>query len=89
MKKALTQAEVQALFETEAILLGAGDGVPLYRVIELFGERAASFAYNAHGAASNGFGIGDYNLPYLTRIGFKRAAAYHNVEELRKGLESA
>lgn len=86
MKKALTQTEVMALFETEAILLGSGNGVPLYRVAELFGNRAADFAFQVHGA-SNAFGIGDYNLPYLNNIGFRLAASYRNVEEIRKELE--
>lgn len=43
-------------------------------------------AFQVHGA-SNAFGIGDYNLPYLNNIGFRLAASYRNVEEIRKELE--
>lgn len=86
MNKRLNKAQTQELFEIESILIGRDNAVPLYRVKELFGDRAAEFAYQTDGA-SNCFGIGDYNLPYLNYKGFQLAASFNNVKNIRKDLD--
>lgn len=87
MGKALSKAEVKELFDSESILISHKDAVPLYRVKELFGEKAADFAYQA-GKTGSFFGIGDYDLPYLNYSGFQLAASFYNVEKLRNDLEA-
>ena len=80
----MNAAQVRALFEREAVLLGSRDGVPLYRVVELFGKRAAAFVEATRGDTriGNTYGIGDFQLPYVTYCGFVQAASYANVEEI-------
>ena len=82
----LTTQEVYGLFERNAIALGSCDGVPFYKSVELFGLNAAIYAASNtnRGRWSNIFGIGDFQLRYLTRAGFCQAAAYANVEEISK-----
>lgn len=85
----LNNNQVMELFQKEAILLGTNDAVPLYRVAELFGKRAAGFAVRGNSLRSpgyNAFGVGDYTLPYLTYEGFKAAASFANVEEIRDSV---
>lgn len=86
MNKQLTKAEVQELFDKESILIGQSDCVPLHRAKELFGDGAANYAFSISRSIGGYFGVGDYNLPYLTLRGFQAAASYHNVEMLRDEL---
>lgn len=81
----LNSNQVKELFEKEAILIGSQDAVPLYRVRELFGDRAAGFAIRSGGwgNGNNLFGVGDFQLPYVTLSGFQKAASFANVEEIR------
>ena len=78
----LNSTQVKQLFEREAILIGTDDGV--------FGRRAAQFACNPRERLGNTFGIGDFQLDYLTYRGFQQAASYANVEEIARaqGRES-
>lgn len=86
----LNNTQVKELFEREAVLLGSSDGVPCYRAEELFGEKAVKFATRLKtGENSNCFGIGDYDLWYLTLKGFRMAAAYSNVLEIKRRTEGA
>lgn len=80
----LNAEQVKALFMQEAILIGNTDAVPLYRAEELFGTEAAQFAVKSKN--SNSFGIGNFDLPYLTYKGFQFAASYCNVEKIYKSL---
>ena len=82
----LNSNQVKELFEKEAILIGSKDAVPLYRVRELFGDRAAGFAIRSGGWGNGNslFGVGDFQLPYVTFSGFQNAASYANVEEIRE-----
>ncbi len=86
MDKQLTKAQVQDLFAKEAVLIGTNDGVPFHRVTQLFGSKAANYGFSFEGGR-NIFGIGDYQLSYLTIKGFCGAAAYHNVELIHNDLE--
>ena len=76
--------QVKALFEKEAVLFGAVEGVPENKAIELFGNGAVEFSKRLPGTNCNGFGIGDYTAFYLTYRGFQMAATFVNVQELRK-----
>lgn len=79
-------AQVKALFEREAVLLGSRDGVPDYRVATLFGEAAMRFAHRMDNDSHKnivGYGTGDYTLFGLSLQGFMAAASYFNVQQLK------
>ena len=78
----LTSVQAKELFEKEAILIGTSDGVPIFRAVELFGERAAEYARTARNGASNSFGIGHTTLWFLTLTGFVAAAGWANTEKI-------
>lgn len=81
----LKEQEVRQIFDKEAVLIGTKNAMPMYRVKEIFGEKAAEFAYHFNNLAhANGFGIGDYTVSYLDYKGFQLAATYCNVEEIRE-----
>lgn len=77
-------SEIKKLFEREAVLFGARDGVPEYRAVQLLGADAVEFAKRLPGGNSNGYGIGDYTAYYLTESGFYAAATYRNVKEIKQ-----
>lgn len=80
----LNSTQVKELFEKEAILIGSEDAVPLYRVRALFGDHAAGFVDGKYDRKwFNLFGVGDFQLPYVTFAGFRYAASFSNVEEVR------
>ena len=72
------------------MLIGTADGVPVYRAVEVFGRQTAQFACNPRERLGSTFGIGDFQLDYLTFRGFQQAASYANVEEIARvqGRES-
>lgn len=81
----LNKAQVDALFHREAVLIGTEDVVPAFRAAALFGESAAKHAQSLPaGRYSNGYGVRDYTLMYLTYRGFQAAASYYNVQQLRE-----
>lgn len=83
--KHLRKAQVDALFQREAVLFGTENGVPVFRVAALFGESAAECANRRKpGEFWNGYGVGDYTLMYLTYRGFQAAASFCNVQQLRE-----
>ena len=85
IEKTLNKVEVEQLFEDESILFGDTNGVPYYRVVELFGEMAAVFieknqkydGYLKPGADYNSWG--DCTISYLYRTGFMKVATEHNI----------
>jgi len=82
--KVLNKAQVDALFQREAVLIGTRDVVPAFRAAVLFGEDAvkhASAIFN--GKYVNGYGAGGYTLMYLTELGFQAAVSFYNVQQLR------
>lgn len=81
----LTKMQADALFRREAVLIGTEDVVPTFRVEALFGEDAVKHAQVlSAGRYSNGYGVGDYTLMYLTFRGFQAAASFYNVQQLRE-----
>lgn len=81
----LNKAKVDELFRREAVLLGNGDVVPEFRVKAIFGPDAVEFAVRASGGQlSNGYGIGNYTLMYLTYRGFLAAASFYNVRQFQE-----
>ena len=77
-------SEVRKLFEREAVLFGARDGVPEYRAVQLLGADAVKFAKRLPGGNYSGYGIGDYTAYYLTESGFYAAVTYVNVKEVKQ-----
>lgn len=81
----LKEQEVKEIFDKEAVLIGTKNVIPMYKAKELFGKKAAEFAYSLDKFTySGGFGIGDYTTRYLNYKGFQIAATYCNVEEIRR-----
>ena len=84
----LNKEQVDALFNREAVLIGCADCVPEFRVAALFGADAAEFATRVHEKQfSNGYGVGDYTLMYITYRGFLAAATFYNIRQLQKEVE--
>lgn len=93
----LNKTRVIELFERYAVLFGDTDGVPEYQAVNLFGEEAVVFAKRYSNAVAfakrnfdgccSGFGIGDFTAEYLTFKGFRIAATYVNVAEIRQAQE--
>lgn len=90
--KELNKAQVAALFEREAVLIGESDCIPEHRAVALFGEKAVEHARgenrNKPGIYVNGYGVGDYTMFYLTFRGFQAAASFHNIEVLREEAQA-
>ena len=83
----LSKEQAVLLFERNCVLLGSEDGVPLYLVRELCGDKAAKFACRGqNGKYGNAFGVGDYTLSYVSKNGFLAAISFHNVEQIRDSL---
>ncbi len=80
----LNSKQVDQLFQQNAVLFENVDGVPKYRVVELFGEAAMDFAVSLRDNRGNHseYGVRDYSTPYLTYKGFRVAATYANVREV-------
>lgn len=88
----LNAAQVRALFDREAVLLGAEDKVPEFRAEALFGRDAVEHAHrmgrNCPGRYSNGYGVGDFTLAALTFRGFQAAASFCNVQQFREEAQA-
>ena len=86
--KELNKAQVAALFEREAVLMGSEDMVPEHRAAALFGNDAVKHAQSmdrtAPGRYANGYGVGGSTMFALTFRGFQAAASFHNVQVLRR-----
>lgn len=86
--KTLNKEEAVALFQRECVLFSQ-DGVPEWRVLELFGQTAADFisravaidGYMKSGTDWNGWGSCEPGRPlrhYYTLPGFLKIVAEHN-----------
>lgn len=83
--KTLNKAQVEAMFQREAVLIGTEDGVPAFRVKALFGTDAVErVCVSGGGERWNCYGMGGYNLAYLTLLGFQAAASFYNVQQLQQ-----
>lgn len=81
--KILNKTQADALFQSEAILIGRRDVIPDYKAVALFGAAAVKHAVRT--GHVDGYGIGDYTLCYLTYEGFLDAASFSNVQQI--GIE--
>ena len=85
----LNKNQVDALFQREAVLIGTEDAVLAFRAAALFGADAVKHAQRLHsGRYSNGYGVGDCTLVYLTFRGFQAAASFYNVQQLREEAQA-
>ncbi len=83
--KTLNKAQVEAMFQREAVLFGTEDGVPAFRVKALLGTDAVERAcVSGAGDRWNRYGMGGYTIEYLTLLGFQVAASFYNVQQLRQ-----
>lgn len=78
----LNKLQADELFRREAILIGRDDAIPIIKAVELFGERAVSFAKGQKNSW-NSFGVGDFTLDYFNHTGFLAAVSYYNVEQMK------
>ena len=79
----LNKLQADELFRREAILIGHDDVLPIPRAVELFGERAVSFAKDKEHKHWNWFGVGDFDLDFLNYTGFLAAISFYNVEQMK------
>lgn len=82
--KPINKEQAYELFRCESVLFGSHDGVPNYRVAKLFGADAVEFAVRLYPDSSNGYGIGDYTLTYITLQGFLAAVSFNNIRQIRE-----
>lgn len=90
MEETLNAAKTEALFSREAVLFSpSSEGVPEYRVAEIFGQRVSAWAegcmkdggYLSWGRDCGGYGSCTEDSPminYFTRTGFQKVVGYHN-----------
>lgn len=88
----LNAAQVKALFEREAALIGREDNVPEFRAVSLFGTKSVDHVHALNrsnpGRYSNSYGVGDFAMMVLTLRGFQAAASFYNVQMLRKEVQA-
>nr|WP_320026714.1 hypothetical protein [uncultured Acetobacterium sp.] len=85
----LNSAQVKELFGKEAFLIGNNDGVLIEIAQKLFGKKAVTYArmVDKGGHWWNVYGIDKYYVEYLTFEGFKSAAVYANIQEIRENQQ--
>ena len=85
----LSKSQTDMLFDQEAVLFGTRNGVPEYRIVELFGDWAATWleknmyadGYLNPGSEWNGWGDCGPERPmrhHFYRSGFHKIASEHN-----------
>ncbi len=85
----LNLQQADDFFDREAILFGKSNGIPEYRIVELFGEWAGAFfvkhahcnGYMIAGEDFNSLGGGSSDIPlihFLYRAGFRKVVTEHN-----------
>ncbi len=77
--------QTDLLFKQNSVLFGDVDGMPRYRAMELFGEEAVSCVVNVGDRCGfyDVYGIGNHGIVYLTHRGFRAAATYVNIQEIK------
>lgn len=102
IEETLNAAQTDALFSREAVLFGPySEGVPAYRIAELFGEKVSAWAegcmhyggYLGSGKDANGYGSCTEDNPminYFPKTGFQKIVGYHNYRvTVQRHRESA
>lgn len=85
----ISKKTADALFDDEAILFGNANGIPEYRIVELFGEWAAAFiekhiCYNGYMVVRVDYNVWDDNgsahseIRFFSRAGFYKIVSEHN-----------
>lgn len=91
IENTLSKAQANELFSREAVLFGLNEGIPEYRVAELFGEQVSAWAegcmkfkgYLVVGEDYNVRGSGGEGRPmvnYFYRSGFLKIVSEHNYQ---------
>lgn len=89
IKEPLSSAAAEQIFMQEAICFGDRDAIPLYRVVELFGESAGYYIERNMGFKKYLVGGRDYNsrgsgseeapiIDYFYKAGFMKVVTNHN-----------
>ena len=100
INRLLKKEEAEALFEKEAVMMVDRNGVPYYRVIDLFGEQAARFIVRHQspdgwlqtGRDCSAFGECSAERPlinYLHKSGFIKVVSEHNYLLLCKEQQNS
>ena len=84
MWKPLNMAQADALFESEAVLFGTLDMIPIDRAKELLCKEALDFAVHMVKGCVNGYGIGDYTAFGMYKNGFRVAVTWMNVRAIQE-----
>ncbi len=81
----LNKEQTDMLFQQNAVLIGEVDGMPRYRAVELFGEEAVDYVMgrDLRNGYYNVYHIKGCGTCYLTCKGFRAAATYVNLREIR------
>lgn len=85
----LNKEQALALFAREAILLGAEDGIPKERAIELFGKKIIGYleeldAYSESHYSFKSWETEDASIQYLTKVGTLLAVTEANVDAIER-----
>ena len=85
----MNKAQTKELFEREAVLFGAVDGIPMKRAVEILGQEAVDFTHRMESYDKSlryfgGYGNGPYTAYYITLYGLYIAVTYNNVTALQK-----
>ena len=80
--KTYNKAEVNELFNQEAVFFGYRDGVPFHRAVRVFGLEAVNFVFDE----PEWRGVW-HHIHFLTFEGFSAAAAEYNLAALQKERE--
>ena len=80
----MNKAEAMKLFEEKACLVGERDVIPKREAKKITGSKAIDFAGGQKIGCVSLYGIGDYQMSYLTKEGFFLAVTYMNVANERE-----
>lgn len=90
----MNKAQTKELFEREAFLFGAVDGIPEKRAVEILGQEAVDFThrmeqYDKGLRYFGGYGNGPFTAYYITLAGLYIAVTYNNVTALERAEKGA
>ncbi len=77
----INKIEATRLFEKCSCLVGTRDVIPEQKAMKFVTDKAIAFARRMSPRCSSVYGIGDYDMCYLTQEGFFLAVTYMNVAE--------
>lgn len=83
-----TQDAIKELFKDVSIYVVDRYVAPMERCTDIFGEKATEFAAHLELAKyASSYGIGYFQLNYLTEKGFNIAATYCNIAEYKEEVD--